>query len=546
MKRTEYRYYGQNNDKLRTVIFPNPKKTMFLSIFFTFFQGCSTAPVEEPAVQAISPNLRRLTIQQYHNSLRDLFGESLVLPISLEPDTEVDGLLSIGSSINSVSPTGVERYEAAAFQIAEQVVADEALRSTMVDCNFESDQNTCYSVLARSFGSRIWRRSLTDSEAARITELMGSIYDDSGDIWTGVEFGLAAMLQSPHFLYRTEHGPQQLTATELASRLSFLLWNGPPDQVLLDKAIDSSLLEMSVLEEEFDRMIGDSKSNRGIRHLFSEVFSLHNLDSLTKDPLVFTHSSAELGPAAKEETLLLLENLVLEQDVDFRSFLTTRETFVNRRLAALYNVPAPTDTGFGSVTLPEEGPRKGYLGHVSFLALQSHSTGTSATLRGMYVRQKFLCQEIPPPPADVDTSIPEADADSPTLRERIQSHLTEPSCATCHNFMDLLGLGFEQFDGIGRYRTTENDALIDPSGALDDKDFIDALDLSEKLAAHDRFSPCMTQQLFQYTTGHAHHDGEEEYLAWLSEQFVESEYSYLALIRTLVLSKAFQKTGEIQ
>jgi hypothetical protein len=301
-----------------------------------------------------------------------------------------------------------------------------------------------------------------------------------------------------------------------------------------------------VLEEEFDRMIADPKSNRGIRNMFTEVFSLHNLDTLTKDPLIFTHSSAELGPAAKEETLLLLESIVLDQDVDFRSFLTTRETFVNRRLAALYNVPAPTDSGFGSVLLPENGPRQGFLGHASFLALQSHSTGTSATLRGVYVRQKFLCQEIPPPPADVDTSIPEADAESPTLRERIQSHLTDPSCATCHNFMDLLGLGFEQFDGIGRYRTTENDALIDPSGSLDSEDFVNALDLSEKLAAHDRFSPCMTQQLFQYTTGHAHQEGEEEYLVWLSERFSESEYSYLDLIRTLVLSDAFKQTGEVQ
>ena len=520
---------------------------MFLYLFFPIFQACDTTETSiEPPIVVSSPNLRRLTVQQYHNSLLDLFGETLVLPVSLEPDVEVDGLLSIGSSISSVSPAGVERYEAAAFMVAEQVISDETMRNSLVDCNFETETSACYATFINDFGTRTWRRSLDDAEKQRLESLMTSIYEDSGDVWTGLEFGLAALLQSPHFIYRTEHGTDNLTSTELASRLSFLVWNGPPDQTLLQKAIDESLLDKSVLEEEFDRMIADSKSSRGIRHLFSEVFSLHDLDELTKDPLVFTHASSELGPAAKEETLLLLENIVLEKDVDFRSFLTTRETFVNRRLAALYNVPAPTDEGFGSIMLPDDGPRKGFLGHVSFLALQSHSTGTSATLRGMYVRQKFLCQEIPPPPADVDTSIPEADAESPTLRERIQSHLTDPSCATCHNFMDLLGLGFEQFDGIGRYRTTENDALIDPSGSLDDKDFVDALDLSEKLAAHDRFSPCMTQQLFQYTTGHHHEDGEEEYLEWLSEQFIESEYSYIDLVRTLVLSDAFQKTGEIQ
>ena len=520
---------------------------MFLLLFFPIFQACDSPTIpEEPSIEVSSPSLRRLTIQQYHNSLHDLFGETLVLPMSLEPDTEVDGLLSIGSSISSVSPTGIERYEAAAFMIAQQVVSDESMRDSLIDCNFSDTPTDCYTTFVEEFGAKIWRRTLEDSEKQRISSLMQTIYEDSTDVWTGLEFGLAALLQSPHFIYRTEHGSGQLSPTELASRLSFLIWNGPPDETLLMKAIDESLLDKSVLEEEFDRMIADAKSSRGIRNLFSEVFSLHDLDSLTKDPLVFTHASSELGPAAKEETLLLLEDIVLNQDLDFRSFLTTRETFVNRRLAALYNVPAPTDEGFGPIILPEDGPRKGFLGHVSFLALQSHSTGTSATLRGMYVRQKFLCQEIPPPPADVDTSIPEADAESPTLRERIQSHLTDPSCATCHNFMDLLGLGFEQFDGIGRYRTTENDAPIDPSGSLDDKDFVDALDLSEKLAAHDRFSPCMTQQLFQYTTGHAHQDGEEEYLEWLSERFVESEYSYIDLVRTLVLSDAFQQTGEIQ
>jgi hypothetical protein len=109
--------------------------------------------------------------------------------------------------------------------------------------------------------------------------------------------------------------------------------------------------------------------------------------------------------------------------------------------------------------------------------------------------------------------------------------------------MDLLGLGFEQFDGIGRYRTTENNALIDPTGTLDDVDFVDAWDMAEKLAAHERFSPCMTKQLFQYSTGHAVEDGEAEYLEWLSNQFVDSEFSYLQLIRDLVLSDAFQQVG---
>ena len=518
---------------------------MCLLIFFQILSGCSVDITPEPPLIPPEPVLRRLTISQYHNSLSDLFGENLVLPSSLEPDTEIDGLLSIGASINSVSPTGVERYEAAAFQVAEQVIADSSLRSQLLSCDIE-DIASCSTEFISNFGALVWRRALTEEEIGRISTLIQSITADSGDVWTGIEFGLAALLQSPHFLYRTEHGPDMLSAEELASRISFLLWNGPPDTILLNRAMNGSLLQKSILEAEFDRMITDPKSKRGIRSLFSDVFALHDLDHLTKDPLVFTHASPDLGPAAKEETLQLLEALVLEDDVDFRTFLTTRRTFVNRRLAALYSVPAPSQEGFGEILLPADGIRRGFLGHASFLALQAHSTSSSATKRGIYLRQKFLCQSIPPPPANVDTSIPEADAESPTLRERIQTHLSDPSCANCHNFMDLLGLGFEQFDGIGRFRTTENDAVIDPSGNIDGEEFQNAWDLADKLAAHDRFSPCITEQLYQYTTGHVVADDEEEYLAWLSTQFQEDDFSYLQLIRTLVLSDGFQKVGALQ
>ena len=520
---------------------------ILLSILFSQFFACSTPKeITEPSISPPEARLRRLTLSQYQNSLLDIFGSSLVLPTNLEPDAEVEGLISIGAGVNSISPTGVERYETAAFSIAEQIINDDNMREILFSCDIEIDPETCGLTFINTVGSQLWRRPLTEEESGRLQSLVLSIGSDSNDIWTGVEFGLAAMLQSPHFLYRTEHGPDQLTAAELASRLSFLIWNGPPDAELLASVFDASILEKNVLEDQLDRLLSDERAKRGIRNLFTETLSLHSLDSLVKDPLIFTHASPDLGPSAREETLLMLEALILEKDVDFRSFLTTRETFVNRRLAALYNIAAPSEDGFGSVLLPDDGIRRGFLGQASFLALQSHSTGTSATLRGMYVRQKLLCQEIPPPPADVDTSIPEADAESPTLRERIQSHLTEPSCSSCHNFMDLLGLGFEQFDGIGRYRTTENDAIIDPTGSLDDADFANAWDMSEKIAAHSRFATCMTEQLYKYTTGHSVENGEDEYVEWLSETFVDTDHSYLALIRTLVLSDAFQQVGGLQ
>ena len=134
---------------------------MQLLLFFPIFQACDSPPPSvEPSITVSSPSLRRLTVQQFHNSLQDLFGETLVLPVSLEPDTEVDGLLSIGASISSVSPAGVERYESAAFMVAEQVISDESIRDNLINCDFLESPTDCYSVFVDEFGSKIWRRPL--------------------------------------------------------------------------------------------------------------------------------------------------------------------------------------------------------------------------------------------------------------------------------------------------------------------------------------------------------------------------------------------------
>ena len=183
------------------------------------------------------------------------------------------------------------------------------------------------------------------------------------------------------------------------------------------------------------------------------------------------------------------------------------------------------------------------MGQASFLALQSHATSTSATLRGLFVRSRLLCQSIPAPPADVETSIPEADATSPTLRERIQSHLSDENCAVCHQLTDLIGLGFENFDGIGRWRTQENGATIDASGELDGHTFDNAWELAQKVSDNQNFSKCMTKQLLQYTSGHVLQDAEREHLDWLHNQFANEQYSFQSLLIEMITSDWFRQTG---
>ncbi len=176
--------------------------------------------------------------------------------------------------------------------------------------------------------------------------------------------------------------------------------------------------------------------------------------------------------------------------------------------------------------------------------IHSHTTRTSATLRGVFIRETLLCHEIPPPPSGVDTSIPEADADSPTLRERVESHLEDPTCAGCHQVTDPLGLALENFDGIGRWRDTENGVLIDASGHLDGVEYPDAFGLNRAIRNHPDLSRCLTTKVMQYAVGHDLGTAEIELRNWLNASFELQGYQVRALLLDPVSSDAFRHVGD--
>ena len=510
---------------------------------------------DAPEVAPPPPALRRLTQTQFKNALRDLFHAELYIPSNLEPDNEVEGLYSVGASTTSLSSYGVELYEDAAYDVAEQVVDDPDIYASVVTCSPASaSDEDCFAEVLEPLSSQAWRRPVTAAELDTLVSLAAAIGTDAGDFDTGLLYAVGAILQSPYFLYRQEHGTEdpsnpdlrRLTEWELASRMSFLLWNSIPDEELLAAAEAGELETDAGLEVQARRMLADERASNGVRNLFTEVLTLYELDDLNKDPTVFTHASPELGDSAKEETLMVIDDLILEQDGDFRDLFVTQRTFVDRRLAALYSVAAPEEDGFGEVWLDEDDGRRGLLGQGSFLLLQSHPTSTSATKRGKFVRTKLLCQEIPSPPADVDTSIPEADVDSPTLRERLKTHLEEPTCASCHQLTDLVGLGFENFDGMGRWRESENGATIDASGTLDNNDFANAWDLGEAVGQHANLGPCFTQHVYRYSTGRLIDDGEKDLVDWLSQGFEGHAYSFQELLVETILSDGFRTVGAIQ
>lgn len=508
----------------------------------------ASEPGPEPDVTAPAPTLRRLTQAQYRNALTDLFGEGLVLPTSLEPDTPVDGLLAVGASLTALSPYGVERYEDAAYDLAAQVMADEARRSTVVGCTPSgiTDRACAESALSR-WGRRAWRRPVAPDELALLTDLAELAALELGDFHDGLGYALAGVLQSPHFLYRQELGTAgAFDSWEVASRLAFFLWDSIPDDTLLDAAASDALSTPAAVEEQARRMLDDPRGRRGVRGFATEWLELYALDVMSKDPTVFPHFAAGIGASAREETLAVVEDIVFAKDDPFLDLLTTRQTFLDRNLAMIYGVPAPAREGFGPVALPLEDGRIGFLGQVSFLALQSYAVSSSATQRGKFVRETLLCMTIPPPPAGLNTGIPEPSANAPTLRERVAVHLENAYCAGCHDQMDPIGLGFENFDGLGLWRSTENGAPIDPSGHLDGVPFQDAVGLAVAVRQHPEFARCVSDTVFAYANGHRPTDGERPVADWLAARFAADDHSFRELLVTLATSAAFRAAGEVE
>lgn len=494
--------------------------------------------------------MRRLTQEQYKNSVQDVFGSGVVIGGGMEPDVAIADFLSVGAAETSISQRGTAQYETLAYDIAHQALSG-ASRGVLVPCKpAGAADDACAKQVLTALGRRLFRRALTDEEVGELVTLAGTGGTTLADFYSGLEFAVAALLQSDSFLFRIELGEAdpassgaRFSAVELASRLSFFLWNGPPDEELLGAAEQGGLDTPEGIGAQVDRMLASPLAHRGLRAFVSEELQLYQLDDLIKDPMIFTQASSDLGPAAREETLSDFERLVFELDGDLRDILTTRETLVNRKLASLYGVRAPSIDHFALTTLPEDQPRRGLLGHASVLALQAHPTTTSPTLRGKFVRTVLLCQVVPPPPVNLNTGLPEPSPTARTMRERLTAHQSQPVCAGCHSRMDGIGLGLENFDGLGVYRTTDSGQPIDASGTLDGAAFQNSSDLAQALHDHPDFAPCFARRLFRYAIGHEETAGEEAFIKSLADGQAEAGYRVRALMTAIAKSDAFRRTA---
>ncbi len=534
----------------------------------TLALGCDDAPATSDAGMDAPPSppppafvpepvtLRRLTRSQYTNALHDLFGDAVIVPKALEPDTARDGSRAVGASDTSISARGTEQYQDAAYTVAEQVLRNPERRAALVPCMPTGpDDTTCAASFARTVGRRVWRRPLTEAEVTRVAAIVTRAAMTLMDFHRGAEYGLAALLQAPDFVFRAElgvdamarMGERRYAGYDLAARLSFFLWDSTPDDALLDAAQSGALDTPAGLEREVDRMLMSPKARRGLRAFVSDWLQLAKLDDLSKDATIFPSFSADLGASAREEVLRNAEALTFDRPGDFRDFFTARETFVNRRLAAIYGVQFPvreaSATQFERVTLPSSTPRRGFLGSVAFLALEAHPVSSSPTLRGRFIRESLLCNSIPMPPVNVNTAIPEPSPALRTLRQRLGAHVAVQSCRGCHNFIDPPGLAFEHFDGIGRYRATDNGVAIDASGALDGRPYRDAAEFATVLHDHWQLPECMVLRAYRHAWGQLESPRQREETLRLQQRFEASGYQLRTLLREVALGENFRRAA---
>ena len=322
------------------------QSSMRFALCSTLLVGAGCQPeLEWDEVNPPGPTLRRLTQDQYINSIHDLFGSNIVVPSQLEPDGVVAGLKEVGASVTTISYRGVEQYEQAAYSIAEQIVADEQLHQQWVPCTPSATVDSeCAETSIEALGRRLWRRPLSDDERSTLTSLANTAAQTLNSFDQGLVYSFSAMLQSPHFLFRVELGepdPEhpgalRYTSHEMATRLSYFLWNSTPDEELLAAAEAGELTTEAGLLSQVERLLEHPNSRRGMRAFFNDLYKLYKLDELAQDPSLFTHMSPDVGPSAREETLAGIEALIFEDDADFRDLLTTRRTSLNRTLAAIY------------------------------------------------------------------------------------------------------------------------------------------------------------------------------------------------------------------
>jgi hypothetical protein len=506
--------------------------------------------------------VRRLTHSQYNNTVHDLLGDQ-TRPASQFPQEDF-----IHGYRNQIDGQGISPLLAEAYNRAAERLARNAFRGgdhqSLIPCEPASAGDAeCRDAFLKSFGRKAFRRPLTQKESETYATLFALAADRRGEFLDGARIVVETILQSPSFLfYAAPNPPAALRPYQTASLLSYFLWDTLPDEALLQAAASGGLDRRDDIEMQIRRMLKDPRAGQALDQFLAQWLRFDRVETAVRDRRLYPEFSTELIDSMLEETRRLF-NTLLWDGRDFTEFFSADYGFLNTSLARLYDVSPPASE-FQKISFVPDSGRAGILGQATFLTVTSKPADTSPTERGLFVREHFLCQTVPPPPPGVDATLPALSDDRPmTVRERLAVHLSNPACAGCHRLVDNIGFGFERYDAVGRFRNEEivkifptQDELrrkiktkpsehalpIDSSASvygLAGSEFSSPAELGRYLAKDEGCRKCIVKQLFRYALGRRENDSDRQSIATAFARFRNSRFRLQELIIAIATSESF-------
>ena len=404
----------------------------------------------------------------------------------------------------------------------------------------------CADKILTSLAHKAYRRPATRTEVAELLKVFDRAKNAGYTPAQSLQFSITALLVSPQFLFRVEKDPKagtvgRISDLELASRLSYFLWSSMPDDELLHVAEANKLHTAPVLDAQLKRMIADPKSSAFADNFAGQWLEIRSLDAVKPDSKKFPDWNSDLREAMRTETRMFFE-AVLRDDRPVSDFLDGKYTFLNEMLAKHYGIEGVTGPDFRRVELKTD-QRSGVLTQGSVLTVSSYPSRTSVVLRGKYLLENILGAPPPPPPPDVPRLNEETVGVAKSLRAQMEQHRSDAVCASCHSRMDVLGFGLENYDAIGRWRTTDGKFPVDPGGAFPNgKSFSTPAEM--KALLHDNmpeFTRCVTEKLLTYALGRGVEAYDRRTVQDLVAQTAAHEYRFQALVTAIVHSAPFQQ-----
>lgn len=509
---------------------------------------------EEARGSGIAPRavLRRLTHSQYNNTVRDILKDTSNPASLFPPEDYVNGFKNQYQAL-SVSPILTEAYSRAAERLAANAFRRGDSRG-LIPCKPASDADAaCRTKFIQTLGRKAYRRPLDAEEVAWHT----AIFKTEKTFLAGAQAVIETMLQSPAFIFWIEETPNaKWRPYAKASRLSYFLWNTAPDDALLENAAKGELNTTEGVERVTRRMLADPRARDGVDEFVSQWLRFDRVTSASRERRLYPLFSRELAKAMTEESRRFVGDLVWN-DRNFMQAFTANYSFINSDLAAVYKVPPPA-ADYQRLEFPAESERAGLLGQTLFLTLSSKPDETAPTGRGLFIREQFLCQQVPPPPPGVDTNLPPIEEAKPvTNRERLAMHASNQMCAGCHKLIDPIGFGFEKFDAIGmrrekhkllfypnltgvagrRAQPKEVELELDTNGSvagIAGSEFNNPRQLGEILAKTPQCQECVVKQVFRYMAGRQDTPADRPLLGRALDAFRKSEYRFKELMVALV------------